>query len=70
MKGVGTYGLKSIIGRPDSWYDPEDEMTEAEHESAWESWVDEYGSDPDTGTPEWDKWLWDHLSMLREPDHD
>ena len=45
-------------------------MTEAEHQSAWDSWVDEYGSDPDADTPEWDKWLWNHLSMLREPDHD
>lgn len=60
MKGVGTYGLKSIVGPSDSWYSPDDEPDlDTMSEEAWQAWVDEYESEPDENSREWIEFL-DH----------
>jgi hypothetical protein len=71
VKGVGTYGLKSIVGRSDSWYEPDDEpWTEAEYEEAHEAWWVDNGSDPDENSAEWSRWLEDFVEQRRNPDYD
>ncbi len=49
---------RGIIGRPDSWYQPDDdEYSEKDVELAYDCFVEDEGREPDTDSQEWNDYL-------------